>query len=52
VIDRHLQDLSTIFDDFTATGNIENDLVTMSKIYQEFQVSHQEIVVVGFSRII
>ncbi|CAM3116555.1 MULTISPECIES: TetR/AcrR family transcriptional regulator [Leuconostoc] len=48
VIDRHLQDLSTIFDDFTATGNIENDLVTMSKIYQEFQISHQQIVVVGF----
>jgi len=48
VIDRHLQDLSTIFDDFSVTGNIENDLVTMSKIYQEFQLRHQEIVVVGF----
>ena len=48
VVDRHLKDLSTIFDGVSMTGNIEDDLVILSKTYQEFQADHQEIVLIGF----
>lgn len=48
VVDRHLKDLSTIFDGVSMTGNTEDDLVILSKTYQEFQVDHQEIVLIGF----
>jgi AcrR family transcriptional regulator len=48
VIDRHLQDLSTIFDDFTATGNIENDLVTMSKYIKSFKLATKKLSLLVF----
>jgi len=47
VVERHLHDLSTIFDGMVVIGDVEKDLVTMSKTYQEFQANHQEIVLVG-----
>lgn len=48
VIDRHLNDLAAIFDDaLVVTGDIETDLINMSRTYQEFQEKHQEVVLIG-----
>lgn len=47
IIDRHLADLQTIFDDVSLTGDVEIDLINMSKAFQEFQEKHQAVVVMG-----
>ncbi|MCT4382635.1 TetR/AcrR family transcriptional regulator [Leuconostoc suionicum] len=47
IIDRHLADLRTIFDDVSLTGDVETDLINMSRAFQKFQEKHQAVVVVG-----
>ncbi|WP_327062667.1 hypothetical protein [Leuconostoc mesenteroides] len=47
IIDRHLADLQTIFDDVSLTGDVETDLINMSRAFQKFQEKHQAVLVVG-----